>query len=208
MATMTTEPQTLEDQLQCLVQIHGLKAVQDALHNIYSLSSASMRQPKHSENDRDSGNNKLSVAQPPLPQLDEMKTAAENLNQSILDASFEAVVVADENSGVIVKVNAAMLSIFGFESYDDVLGQNLSTLVGGNEGHAENHSSYMQAFRERAGTSAILVRVYENLETTTRDHLRQPLFRWWVSQPFVGLPIVALPVSFDHGSSTQYHIAL
>ncbi|KAL7572019.1 hypothetical protein ACA910_001674 [Epithemia clementina (nom. ined.)] len=78
-------------------------------------------------------------------------------NQSILDSSFEAIVVADDE-GKISKVNAAMLEIFGYDRSDDVVGQNLSMLVGGQEGYAENHSTYMKKFWERGGQSTILVR--------------------------------------------------
>ena len=82
----------------------------------------------------------------------------QHLNQSILDSSSEAIVVADDD-GTIVKVNRSLVTIFGFDHMDDVVGKNLKMLVGGDGNHAEKHAFYMQQFRERGTQSSILVRL-------------------------------------------------
>ena len=79
-----------------------------------------------------------------------------HLNESILDSSFESIVVADDE-GKIVKVNASTLTTFGFDTSDEIVGQNVRVLVGGNEGHAEHHDMYLKEFRKRGGQSSLLV---------------------------------------------------
>ena len=82
----------------------------------------------------------------------------QHISKSILNSSFEAIIVANEEDGTIVQINSATLKIFDFERREDVIGQNISLLVGGEEKHAANHTIYMQTFRERGATSTAVVR--------------------------------------------------
>ena len=69
-------------------------------------------------------------------------------SEKIYDEMFDAVVVANAK-GIIVSVNEAALNMFQFESKTDLMGQNISILVGGD--HAKNHDMYLKAFRTRGG---------------------------------------------------------
>ena len=68
----------------------------------------------------------------------------------LLDESFDAVVVTDLK-GVIQKVNATALESFGYESKDELVGKNISTLVGG--GEADRHDKYLDSFNKRGKQS-------------------------------------------------------
>ncbi|KAL7570844.1 hypothetical protein ACA910_018911 [Epithemia clementina (nom. ined.)] len=78
----------------------------------------------------------------------------EHLNQSILDTSFDAILVTNQH-GEIVTANPATLTIFGYDALDQVVGHNVSILVGGND-HADQPVAYMEKFCERGGRSANL----------------------------------------------------
>ena len=92
-----------------------------------------------------------------------------NLNESILNSSFESIIVATEE-GQIVKVNTSTVETFGFEKSEEIVGQNLCMLVGGEGGHAEKHTSYMKSFQERGETSTMLVSVgLVSSETRNQD---------------------------------------
>ena len=84
----------------------------------------------------------------------------QHISKSILNSSFEAIIVANEEDETIVQINSATLKIFDFERREDVIGQNISLLVGGEEKHATNHTIYMQTFRERGATSTAVVRKF------------------------------------------------
>ena len=69
-------------------------------------------------------------------------------SEKLYDEMFDAVVVANAK-GIIISVNEAALNMFQFESKSDLMGQNISILVGGD--HAKNHDMYLKAFRTRSG---------------------------------------------------------
>lgn len=69
----------------------------------------------------------------------------------ILDESFDAVIVADFD-GTIRKVNQTVLDIFRFDSKDELVGNNISMLVGG--GDAAMHDSYLKRFKEQGRTAS------------------------------------------------------
>ncbi|KAL7572020.1 hypothetical protein ACA910_001675 [Epithemia clementina (nom. ined.)] len=142
-STRATTPISYDlcEQLQSLVQLYGLKSVQDALQKIAFPSTFTA--------------NPGEIDDRPKKQ-DETTKATEQLNQSILDASFEAILVADQSSGSILKVNASMLKIFGFESQEEVVGQNLSRFIVDGEVDGMDTHNYMQKFCDRAATSTIL----------------------------------------------------
>ena len=73
-----------------------------------------------------------------------------------IDDSFDAIIVSDLR-GNIKQVNATALDVFRYDSKDELLGKNLSILVGGGEG--KNHDAYMRRFRKNgSNTSKILGR--------------------------------------------------
>jgi len=63
--------------------------------------------------------------------------------EMILQESFESFVTTD-TKGTILYVNKAALRVFGYDSEDEMVGQNINIIVGG--GHAANHDSYMSEF--------------------------------------------------------------
>ena len=54
------------------------------------------------------------------------------------DTSFDSIVVTDKD-GVIQGLNVTTLSEFGYGSKDELIGENVSVLVGG--GNAEKHAA-------------------------------------------------------------------
>lgn len=73
-----------------------------------------------------------------------------------IDDSFDAIIVSDLR-GNIKQVNSTALEVFRYDSKDELLGKNLSILVGGGEG--KNHDAYMRRFRKDGSkTSKILGR--------------------------------------------------
>jgi len=68
------------------------------------------------------------------------------LEQYVRDDSFDAIVAIDK-FGIIQRVNETAVHEFGYESKEDLEGQNISVLVGGE--HAPNHDHYMAAYRKR-----------------------------------------------------------
>jgi len=70
------------------------------------------------------------------------KTQEERL---VDDESFDAIIIIDPK-GVIEHVNATVLSDFGYASKGELIGKNISMLVGGDE--AKYHDMYLQRFHE------------------------------------------------------------
>ncbi|CAJ1949017.1 unnamed protein product [Cylindrotheca closterium] len=71
-------------------------------------------------------------------------------NKDAYHGMFDAVIFSDFE-GVIISVNNVAVEMFRYEAKSDLVGQNLSVLVGG--GGAHHHDRYMQKFRERGGLS-------------------------------------------------------
>jgi PAS domain S-box-containing protein len=74
----------------------------------------------------------------------------DDINKSILDSSFDAIIVCNDN-GIIQQINQTTLDEFGYSDMSDLVGENLSLLVGGN--HADRHDMYMERFRNSGRTS-------------------------------------------------------
>ena len=72
---------------------------------------------------------------------------------AILDTSFDAIVVTDDY-GIIKEVNETAISMFGYDSVSEVVGQNVSIFVG--KDHAAVHDEYVKTFREQGRTSVAL----------------------------------------------------
>jgi PAS domain S-box-containing protein len=71
----------------------------------------------------------------------------------ILAEAFDAIVISDYQ-GVIKRVNQTALDSFGYSTTDELVGQNISVIVGGN--HAEDHDKYMENFNAKQKTSSVL----------------------------------------------------
>jgi PAS domain-containing protein len=68
------------------------------------------------------------------------------LNRTLLDASFEAVVLSNAR-GRIIKVNRSALRVLGYSDQNELLGQSVSVMVGG--GEAKYHDEYFEKYRRR-----------------------------------------------------------
>jgi len=70
-----------------------------------------------------------------------------------IDESFDSIIVADLK-GIMRKVNETTLAMFGYASKAELVGKNLSMLVGGNE--AASHDHYMKGFVTAGKQSVVL----------------------------------------------------
>lgn len=66
-----------------------------------------------------------------------------SLERAMLDSSFDSMFAINE-SGIIQKVNQAAVREFGFASEAELLGKNISIIVGGK--HARHHDKYLANF--------------------------------------------------------------
>jgi PAS domain S-box-containing protein len=71
----------------------------------------------------------------------------------ILAEALDAIVISDYQ-GVMKRVNHTALDSFGYSTTDELVGQNISVIVGGN--HAEDHDEYMENFNAKQNTSSVL----------------------------------------------------
>ena len=69
------------------------------------------------------------------------------------DTSFDAIIVTDYE-GVIQKVNSTVLKEFGYASKADLVGQNISMLVGG--GQHSKHDNYLKKFQTSGKESSTI----------------------------------------------------
>jgi len=76
----------------------------------------------------------------------------QKIRAAILDASFDAM-FAINTYGIIQQVNRAAVKNFGYESEEELLGQNISIVVGG--GHGKHHDAYLKKYRETGETHII-----------------------------------------------------
>lgn len=63
----------------------------------------------------------------------------------LIDESFDSIIVANEK-GIIQRVNLTALDMFRYDRKDELVGQNLSILVGGDM--AEKHDMFLKRFAE------------------------------------------------------------
>ena len=79
--------------------------------------------------------------------------------ESLLEGSFDAIFLKDD-SGVILRVNQAALTMFGYDEKSNLVGQNISSVIGGP--HGAMHSKYFSgATKERV--DAVLDRMRDVL---------------------------------------------
>lgn len=78
--------------------------------------------------------------------------AQRKLKVAMLDASFDSMFAID-SVGKILTVNRAAVETFGYESDQELLGKNISIIVGGN--HAPKHDAYMKRYMETGETRLI-----------------------------------------------------
>lgn len=74
------------------------------------------------------------------------RSASLHPREDIYDEMFDAVVVTDLD-GSILKVNRTTLEVFGYNFKEELIGENVSTLVGG--GDAKHHDLYLSNFRKK-----------------------------------------------------------
>lgn len=72
-----------------------------------------------------------------------------DLASSAMNNSFDAIVVADLN-GIITQINDTTVTLFGYATKKEIIGKNLSILVGG--GDAKRHDGYVKAFKSSVTT--------------------------------------------------------
>jgi len=124
----------LEDKIRQLVDAHGFEACRSSLLRRGGDSSNCDGLDKNDSREALLSDEKL-------------------MNRAILDSSFDAIFVADHRMRIL-QINQASLTEFGYENESELLGQNVSILVGG--GHADRHDGYTEAFFRDGRTSRIL----------------------------------------------------
>ena len=75
------------------------------------------------------------------------------IDRALWETSFDAVIVTDR-LGIMKYVNSATVQEFGYSSPEDLVGKNVSMLVGG--GLAVHHHSYMDRFNKGESTSTTI----------------------------------------------------
>mmetsp|Transcript_13831 Transcript_13831/g.30079 ORF Transcript_13831/g.30079 Transcript_13831/m.30079 type:complete len:1067 (+) Transcript_13831:294-3494(+) len=78
-------------------------------------------------------------------------TASTDLVRGGIDNSFDAIVVADLK-GIIKQVNTTGVKIFGYADKAEMIGKNLTIIVGGDEG--KRHDAYVKGFSKRVGSKS------------------------------------------------------
>jgi len=71
------------------------------------------------------------------------KSGIAGLERAMLDSSFDSMFAINE-TGIIQTVNQAAVREFGFASEEELVGKNISIIVGGN--HAQSHDKYLANF--------------------------------------------------------------
>ena len=80
--------------------------------------------------------------------------AVSAVNKVVDDASFDSIIVIDKR-GLIQNVNETTLEDFGYDSKEELLGRNVSILVGGGMDH-HKHDEHVHKFHESGKTSRVL----------------------------------------------------
>ena len=75
------------------------------------------------------------------------------MDQALWETSFDAVVVTDR-IGLIRHVNSTAIEEFGYASANEIIGNNVSILVGG--GLAHQHHDFMERFNKNEKTSSTI----------------------------------------------------
>lgn len=84
--------------------------------------------------------------------LQEQHLQDSKIRSAILDASFDSM-FAINLDGEVQMVNAAAIEIFGYASQEELVGKNISNIVGG--GLAGGHDNYLRNYKETGKTSLI-----------------------------------------------------
>mmetsp|Transcript_14019 Transcript_14019/g.22894 ORF Transcript_14019/g.22894 Transcript_14019/m.22894 type:complete len:386 (+) Transcript_14019:2-1159(+) len=121
-----------------------------------TVTGASSRDPKY---DASAPTSNLSNDSARLEKKSEDRTSStksdtiltDNDLTSGINSSFDGIVVADLN-GIITQVNDTVVTLFGYATKIEMIGKNLSILVGGSDG--KRHDGYVKAFKKRVTTNA------------------------------------------------------
>lgn len=112
-------------------------------HSVHRVESSILRGSSFGESDKD-----LSIVDEESGSMSTI-SSHRRYQSDTYHATFDAVIFADYE-GSIVSVNNVALKMFRYETKSDMIGKNVSMLVGG--GHAEHHAGYMKRFRDRGST--------------------------------------------------------
>lgn len=96
--------------------------------------------------------------------------AQRKMKAAILDASFDSMFAID-SVGKILTVNRAAIKTFGYENEEELLGQNISIIVGGH--HAAKHDSYMKRYMDTGETR--LIGTKRELTARRKDNTEFPV---------------------------------
>ena len=102
--------------------------------------------------ERDDKNDPLMVAFVRDITLQKKTLEDQRIRSAILDTSFDAMFAIDL-CGTVQLVNLAAVKAFGYESPDELIGQNIKCIVGGV--HGKYHDEYLQRYRETGETRLI-----------------------------------------------------
>ena len=84
---------------------------------------------------------------------DDLSAEGSQNAEDFLDDSFDSIVIANED-GTIIRVNRTTLETFRYDSKEELVGQNLSVLVGG--GEHKKHDQYLDNFKKRGASESVI----------------------------------------------------
>ncbi|CAB9501928.1 Receptor-type guanylate cyclase gcy [Seminavis robusta] len=119
--------------------------------------------------ERDDKNNPLMVAFIRDITLQKKTQQDQKVRSAILDAAFDSMFAIDL-AGKIEMVNKAALSIFGYDTEEELVGQNVNSIVGG--GHSKLHDEYLRRYKETG--EAKLIGTLRELSARRKDGTEFP----------------------------------
>lgn len=82
------------------------------------------------------------------------------------DASFDSIIVTDDE-GTILQVNATAVEDFGYNAKAELVGNNLTMLVGG--GQSMHHAKYMKKFKSKGQDDSTTIGKQRKLKARRKD---------------------------------------
>lgn len=143
----TTSLLLLTQVMNNLVAEHGMQACRESLELACRRSHTNNAVLSHSRQD-DNVNNNSNQSEKQKQQLAMMQ----EINDSIIDAAFDAMFLINGH-GIIQKVNQAAVTQFGYNSKEELLGKNISSMCG--DAFSSHHDDYLKSYRE-TGESHII----------------------------------------------------
>jgi adenylate cyclase len=161
---------SLDEQVSCLVQKFGQQAVEASIQRVIKSDSHEQQRETAATATTTNFDNTSLQQERELNFNNISRQQERELNRTLLDASFEAVVLCNAR-GKIIKVNKAALRILRYKNEAELLDQSVSIMVGG--GEAKYHDEYFEKYRRR-GMNSPHFGVLREVQAKTKDGTEIP----------------------------------